>query len=128
MKMAAVRALALNVFLVGSQPWDEFRLGPLRGRSGYAAFHVALNLTNLFVLALAICFLAQRRSDLLRLWVFWAPWVALFSFHSIFYAEARYVFPGQPGLVILAAAGLAPWVKRLLRESRFRSRTLPIRS
>jgi hypothetical protein len=118
LKMAAVRAMALNVFLVNSRPWEEFRLGPLRGRAGYIAFHIALNVLNLVVLVVAIHFLAVRRTEFVRLWVFWGPWLALLLFHSAVYAEARYLFPGEPGLIILASTALAPrmtFLRPLLR-------------
>ena len=108
LQMALIRVLSLNIALVNSKTPDEFKIGPLQGRPGYLLFHVALNFTYLVMLLSALSFVYQRRATIASYWVLWAPWAALLLFHALTYAEPRYMFPGQPGLLIMAAVTLVP--------------------
>ena len=103
LKMAAVRALFMQWMQISSVEPPAFHLGLLRGRAGYWLFHLGVNFFNLLLLLLSGLFLIRRREEALALWLLWAPWVALLAFHSAIYAEPRFVFPGQPGLMILSA-------------------------
>jgi len=112
-KMALVRALFMHVNLVNSVDPDRFHLGPLKGRAAYIAFHVAINLFYFVLVGSSLFFLFTRRSDLFTYWLLWGPWLALLAFHAVVYAEARYLFPVQPGLLVMASAMLAPRLQRL---------------
>ncbi len=113
LQMVGVRVLALNVALVGSRRPEAFRVGPVSGRLIYWLFHAAVNAVNLGILAGAIAFLIKRRGDLASYWPLWGPWLALFVFHAITYAEPRYLFPGRPGLTLMAAAAIEPALRHL---------------
>ncbi len=106
LRMTAVRLLALNVALVNSRGPSAFRIGPVDGRIVYAGFHALVNAVNLGLLALAVVFLYRQRGQRLVLWPLWAPWVSLLLFHVATYAEPRYLFPGRPGLVVMASVML----------------------
>jgi len=106
-KMSAVRALALNVWLINSTSSDHFHLGPLRSRAAFILFHVVLNAIALLPLFASIGFLAANRKEFLGYWPLWGPWLGLLLFHSIVYAEPRYMLPGQPGTNLLAACVIA---------------------
>ena len=103
---AGVRLLTLNLAFVNSRSPAAFRLGPLSGYVVYGLFHLAVNLSWLTVLALCLWHAVRRWGDLASEAPLWGPWVALLTFHIFTYAEARYLFPGQPGLVVLAAGVL----------------------
>jgi hypothetical protein len=113
LQTSAVRVLALNVALVGSRGPDAFRVGPVGGRLLYWLFHAFVNAVSLGILAAAIAFLVKRRQQLFSYWPLWGPWLALFLFHVITYAEPRYLFPGRPGLTLMAAAAIEPALHRL---------------
>lgn len=113
LQMSAVRVLALNVALVGSRGPEAFRVGPVGGRLLYWLFHAVVNAVSLGILAAAIAFLVKRRQQLASYWPLWGPWLALFLFHVITYAEPRYLFPGRPGLTLMAAAAIEPALHRL---------------
>jgi hypothetical protein len=108
LRMAFVRVLSLHVALVNSKTPDEFKIGPLRGRVGYFIFHIVINSAYLVILVCAIFFVYKRRAVIASYWVLWAPWAALLIFHSLTYAEPRYMFPSQPGLLSMAAVTLVP--------------------
>jgi hypothetical protein len=115
LRMSGVRLLALNVALVNSRGPAAFRLGPVDGRVVYVAFHVLVNGVNLGVLALAVVYLGRERGQRFVLWPLWAPWLALLFFHVATYAEPRYLFPGRPGLVVMASALLPAFLPRAQR-------------
>lgn len=117
-KMALVRALFMHVNLVNSVRPSQFHLGPFRGRAAYLFVHVCLNLIYLVLIASAIAFLVQRRRQFLEYWILWGPWLALLAFHSIFYAEARYLFPIQPALVLMTSGLFASrWSSGSVRKA-----------
>ena len=105
LRMIGVRMLSQNVATVNSVHPDKFGIGPFRGRWVFFGFHEVLNLIGLLPLAGSLWFLAQRRRDILEYWPLWSPWLALFSFHALVYAEPRYLLPSRPLLCIMA--GLA---------------------
>jgi hypothetical protein len=107
---AAVRLLTLNLAFVNSKQPDAFRMGPISGPVAYWLFHAAVNLAWVTVLALALRSVVRRPRDLPLYGPLWAPWTALLLFHLFTYAEPRYLFPGQPGIVVLAAVALGPWL------------------
>lgn len=124
LQMAAVRTLSMHVARVNSIKPEQFRIGPLRGSWAYFVFQILVNATFFLILGGVICFLFMRRNNIFAYWVFWGPWVALLVFHALVYAEPRYLFPSQPGLVIMASAVLAPvigqikdipWLSRITR-------------
>ena len=113
---AAVRFLTLNLAFVNSTSPDAFRLGPISGYLSYWAFHLAVNLSWLAILALCVLHALRHPGTLSSYSPLWGPWVALLVFHLFTYAEPRYLFPGQPGLVVMATAMLSPFLAR--RKSR----------
>lgn len=115
-RTAAIRLLSLHIAVVNSQNPEAFKLGPLSGRITYAAFHILVNSVTFLILLASACFLFAERRRLAHYWPLWAPWVALLTFHSFTYAEPRYMFPCYPGLVIMAALGLAPLLARMKRN------------
>ncbi|MGA2719899.1 MAG: hypothetical protein ABSF78_13125, partial [Candidatus Acidiferrales bacterium] len=52
-------------------------------------------------------FLVHERGLFASYWPLWGPWLALLLFHSLTYAEPRYMLPAQPGLAVMAACVLA---------------------
>jgi len=106
-KMFAVRLLALNVWIINSTRPAAFRLGPLRGTAVYVAFHIFLNIIALAPLFASFWFLVRERGLFASYWPLWGPWLALLLFHSLTYAEPRYMLPAQPGLAVMAACVLA---------------------
>ncbi len=108
LRMAAVRALFMQWMVVNSIAPASFHLGPLRGPISYWLFHLLVNSFNLLLVVMSAIFVIRRTNDALTLWVLWAPWVALLVFHSAIYAEPRFIFPGHPGLIILASLALTP--------------------
>jgi hypothetical protein len=112
LRMAAVRALFMQWMLANSIAPASFHLGPLRGPVGYWLFHFFVNYFNLLLVVMSGKFVIQRSKDALLLWVLWAPWVALLVFHSGIYGEPRFIFPGQPGLMIIVSLALTPFLSR----------------
>jgi hypothetical protein len=112
LRAAAVRCLSLHTLLIGSVRAESFRAGPLRGRSGFLLFHVAANAVNAMLVLGTLAFLVLRRRRLWPYWVLWGPWLALLAFHALTYAEARYLFPSRPGLVVMTALVLASVLER----------------
>jgi hypothetical protein len=80
-------------------------------------FHLAVNAFTILLLVGSLLFLFDRRDYLLGYWVLWGPWLALTVFHVLTYAEARYLFPSRPGLVLMASAALVPRVQALFSFS-----------
>ena len=111
-RMALVRALSMHVNLVNSVGPDRFHLGPLKGKMAYVAFHLAVNLVYFGLLAASVMFLIGRRREIFSCWLLWGPWAALVAFHSVFYAEARYLFAIQPVLLLMASPVIASWAQR----------------
>jgi hypothetical protein len=103
LRATAVRALSMNLPIANSVSAAAFRMGPLRGWWGYVAFHAVVFAISLLLLGGALLFLAGSRDSILFYWWLWGPWLALLLFHSATYAEPRYLFPGQPGLIVMAA-------------------------
>jgi hypothetical protein len=111
-KMAAIRAISMQVMLVNSVEPTAFHIGLIRGKVAYWFFHVIVNFFNLFLVILSIGFVVSRTKAPLSLWILWAPWLALLCFHSAIYAEPRYLFPGQVGLIIMSSLALSQWLVR----------------
>jgi 4-amino-4-deoxy-L-arabinose transferase-like glycosyltransferase len=112
LKMSAVRALALNIWMVNSTSPDRFRFGILPSRAGFLLFHICLNAVALLPLFAAIWFLAANRREFFAYWPLWGPWLSLLLFHAVVYAEPRYMLPGQAGETILAACLIARAMER----------------
>lgn len=110
LRMTATRALSQNVATVNSVHPDSFALGPIRGRWVFVVFHGLLNLIALLPLTGSIWFFAQRRREILSYWVLWSPWLALFTFHALVYAEPRYLLPSRPLLCIMSALALTQYL------------------
>ena len=111
-RMALVRALSMHVNLVNSVGPGQFHFGPLQGKTAYLAFHLAVNLVYFGLIAASLRFLIVRRRHIFEYWPLWGPWLALVAFHSVFYAEARYLFAIQPVLLFLAAPIFVTWAMR----------------
>ena len=118
LRAAGVKMLALHFAFVHSLEPENFHFIFLRGVWGYALFHLAVNAFTVVLIIGSVLFVASHRHTLLDYWVLWGPWLALTVFHVMTYAEARYLFPGRPGLVLMASAALVPWV-----QARFFRRT-----
>lgn len=112
-RMALVRALSMQVNVINSLSISRFHLGPLRGWAPYLLVHAAINLCSFFILGASVVFVIRYRRGIFSDWLLWGPWVALLAFHSVFYAEARFLFPAQPGLLVMASimisSRLARW-------------------
>jgi 4-amino-4-deoxy-L-arabinose transferase-like glycosyltransferase len=116
LRLAAIRLVSLHVAVVNSQKPEAFRFGPFSGRILYASFHILVNSVTCLILLASGCFLFAKRERIISNWPLWSPWMALLIFHAFTYAEPRYMFPCYPGLVILAAWGLAPLLLRVNRH------------
>ena len=103
--------LALHFAFVHSLEPKNFHFVFLRGVWGYVLFHLAVNAFTIVLMIGSVLFVATHRHTLLDYWVLWGPWLALTVFHVMTYAEARYLFPSRPGLVLMASAALVPWVQ-----------------
>ncbi|HLG98208.1 MAG TPA: hypothetical protein VKX49_17965 [Bryobacteraceae bacterium] len=112
-KIALVRALFMHVNLVNSVRPSQFHLGPFRGRAGYIFVHVCLNLVYLMLIASSLLFLIAKRRQFFEYWILWGPWLALLAFHAVFYAEARYLFPIQPALILMTSGLFAERLSRV---------------
>jgi hypothetical protein len=113
LRAAAVKMLALHFAFVHSLEPENFHFAFLHGVWGYALFHVAVNAFTIVLLIGSVLFVVAHRHALLDYWVLWGPWLALTLFHVMTYAEARYLFPGRPGLVLMASTALVPRVQAL---------------
>jgi hypothetical protein len=122
LRAAGVKMLALHFAFVHSLEPEKFHFAFLRGVWGYALFHIAVNAFTIVLVIGSVLFVVGHRHAILDYWVLWGPWLALTVFHVMTYAEARYLFPGRPGLVLMASAALVPFV-----HARFFRRTEPIR-
>lgn len=107
-RAAAVKMLALHFAFVHSVEPENFHFAFLRGIWGYALFHIAVNAFTIVLLIGSVLFVVSHWHTLLDYWVLWGPWLALTLFHAMTYAEARYLFPSRPGLVLMASAALVP--------------------
>ena len=58
--------------------------------------------------------LVTQRRNLIGYWILWGPWLALVLFHIATYAESRYLFPGRPCLILMAALALVPRLQGLI--------------
>jgi len=110
LRMTAVRVLSQNIATVNSVHPDSFGLGRFRGRWVFFGFHGLLNMISLMPLAGSVWFFVQRRRDILSYWPLWSPWLALFTFHAIVYAEPRYLLPSRPLLCIMSALALTQYL------------------
>jgi hypothetical protein len=110
-RMTAVRVLSQNIATVNSVHPESFGIGPFRGRWVFFVFHGLLNLIGLMPLAGSLWFVTQRRREILTYWPLWSPWLALFTFHALVYAEPRYLLPSRPLLCIMSALALTQYLK-----------------
>ena len=115
LKMFAIRALALNVWVVHSTSPERFSVALLPKRMAFLLFHVFLNAIALLLPVASIWFLAKNRQAFFGYWPLWAPWLGLLLFHSFVYAEPRYRLPRQPGETLMAACVMARMIEH--RES-----------
>jgi hypothetical protein len=113
LRAAGVKLLALHFAFVHSLEPEKFHFGFLRGVWGYALFHIAVNAFTIVLLIGSVLFAVSYRHTILDYWVLWGPWLALTVFHVMTYAEARYLFPGRPGMVLMASAALVPRAQTL---------------
>lgn len=104
LKMVAVRALSIHFARVNSVSRQTFKIGPWEGPAAYWSVHIAINALSVLVLACALIFTFHHPGGLWSVWPIWVPWVALLAFHTLFYAEPRYLLPTRPGLIVGAAA------------------------
>ncbi|HVB57117.1 MAG TPA: hypothetical protein VNE63_11895 [Candidatus Acidoferrales bacterium] len=111
LKMFAVRALQLNIWIENSKNPSAFQIGPFRGWSVYLVFHVLLNAIAVLSVFASIWFLAFHRDQFLAYWPVWGLWAGLLLFHAFTYAEPRYMLPGEPGMAILAGCALGGRIK-----------------
>jgi hypothetical protein len=112
-RSAGIKLICLHFAFVHSLEPAKFHVVFLKGRFGYAVFHVLVNLCTMVLVAGSFLFLLDHRHGLLDYWVLWGPWLSLTLFHMLTYAEARYLFPGRPGLVLMASAALVPRIKAI---------------
>ena len=110
-RAAGVKMLALHFAFVHSLEPEKFNFVFLRGVWGYALFHLAVNVFTVVLVIGSGLFVVSHRHTILDYWVLWGPWLALVVFHVMTYAEARYLFPSRPGLVLMASAALVPFVQ-----------------
>ena len=110
LRATAVRVLSQNVATVNSVHPDSFGIGSFRGRWVFFGFHGLLNLIGLLPLAGSLWFFAQRRREILSYWALWSPWLALFTFHALVYAEPRYLLPSRPLLCIMSALAVTQYL------------------
>lgn len=120
LRQALTRCLTLNLLVVHSAAPERFALGPIPGPVVYLAAHLLVNGCAWLLLAAAAAGLWRGRAEALNLWPLAGPWLALLLFSASTYAEPRYLFPAQPGLLVLAGAGLAVPVQRLAARLRRR--------
>jgi hypothetical protein len=113
LRAAGVKMLALHFAFVHSLEPEKFHFVFLRGVWGYALFHLAVNVFTVVLVIGSGLFVVSHRHAMLDYWVLWGPWLALVVFHVMTYAEARYLFPSRPGLVLMASAALEPRVRAL---------------
>jgi hypothetical protein len=107
LKMFAVRALALNIWMANSTNPRAFRLGALPPPYAFYVFHFLLNAIAVVPLVAAAWFLLTNRREFFAYWPLWGIWVGLMVFHAFVYAEPRYLLPSQPGEAIMAACAIA---------------------
>jgi hypothetical protein len=106
LKMFAVRALALNIWVANSTSPRSFRFGALPPPYAFYLFHLLLNGIALVPIFASTWFLFTNRRDFLAYWPLWGIWLGLMVFHAFVYAEPRYLLPSQPGEAIMAACAL----------------------
>jgi hypothetical protein len=114
LRSAAIRFVDLHLSFLHSLEPEEFHFGFLKGRLGYALFHLAVNGCNMLMVIGSVLLLVTQRRNLLGYWILWGPWLALVLFHVATYAESRYLFPGRPCLILMAALALVPRLQGLL--------------
>jgi hypothetical protein len=110
LKMFAVRALALNLWVANSTTPKSFRLGVLPPPYAFYLFHLLLNGIALVPIFASTWFLFTNRRDFLAYWPLWGIWLGLMLFHAFVYAEPRYLLPSQPGEAIMTACALTTTV------------------
>jgi hypothetical protein len=115
LQMIAVRTLSLHLTFVNSRPPESFRVGSLDGHLVYYSLHAVINAINLSILVGAVAFLIWRRGAALH-WPLWGPWIGLWAFHALVYAEPRYMFPSRVGIGVMAAIMVAAAITRRSRE------------
>ena len=114
LRSAAIKFLDLHLSFLHSLEPEQFHFGFLKGRLGYALFHLAVNACNMLMVIGSVLLLVTQRRNLLDYWILWGPWLALVLFHVATYAESRYLFPGRPCLILMAALALVPRLQGLL--------------
>ena len=113
LRSGAIKFLALHLSFVHSLEPAKFHFAFLKGRLGYALFHLAVNACTIVLVIGSVLFLVAQRRNLLSYWVLWGPWVALTLFHVATYAEARYLFPSRPCLVLMTSTAIVPRLQAL---------------
>lgn len=120
-----IKTLFGHFLQISSVPSNNFKLGPLQGKTGYYLLIGSINVINLLILLSAIAgfikYCKQKRFLLLII----APWLALIIFHGLIYMEQRYLFPARPVILILASPMLAIILQTLKTKFTHAIRSLP---
>ncbi len=117
LRMIAVRMLSMNVAIVNSASPESFGFGMIRGRWLFLGFHILLNAIGIAPLLGSVWFLFQFRGKLLSYWPLWTPWLSLFAFHAVVYAEPRYLLPSRALLCIMAALAVTRYLESQRAEA-----------
>jgi 4-amino-4-deoxy-L-arabinose transferase-like glycosyltransferase len=116
-----IRLMTLNLSLVNSKSPRDFKFGPIEGKVAYTLFHILVNALSVAVIFSALVFLVRNKNSFFELWPLWGVWFSLLLFHALIYSEPRYLFPGQPGLVVLASGIWSTWSSRVISTSASRN-------
>ena len=121
LRMFLVRLLVCHVQFLGSVSPDDFQLGPLRARWGFALFHALFNSITLLAVLGAVLWLISKPGERLAHSALWAPYLGVLVFAAFSYAEPRFMFPVRAGLCVLAGAyfgGRFPGLVRFMTSQR----------
>jgi hypothetical protein len=110
-----IRLAAAHIAIVNSVSPQAFKIGPLKGKGAFVAFHALVNAFTILNIIGAIWFLVDRRRQLAQVWPLWGPWAALLAFHLMTYIEPRYIFPARPVMAIMAGVAFAAAIQSELR-------------
>lgn len=115
LRMTLTRSVAIQVAMINSRRIESFRLGPIDGLTVFTSVHFLINSVMLLTLFGSIWFvMTDRRAS--WYWVLWTPWIALWLFHAVVYAENRYLHPSRPCTILMTAlvfaSALETWKSR----------------
>lgn len=124
-KQFFVKILFGHFLQISSVSPDNFKLGPLQGKTGYYLIIGSINIFNLFILLCAIIsFLKYFRTKRFLLLII-APWLALIVFHGLVYMEQRYLFPARPIILLLASPIIVAILQNIKPRFTHDTRSLP---